>query len=60
MPGEYWEWRLARETGWSLEYIQGLPVGRWHEYFQIEDAQAKFADLRRPSPPAGRGRRRRS
>jgi hypothetical protein len=56
MPGEYWEWRLARETGWSLEYIQGLPVGRWHEYFQIEDAQGKHRELQRERSRARRRR----
>ena len=40
MPMVYTVWKIARETGWSLEYVEGLPVGRLHEYLQIVDAEA--------------------
>lgn len=41
MPDAYWTWRLARETGWTLEYIRSLSVGDLHEYFQVMDGEAE-------------------
>jgi hypothetical protein len=28
---------LAKEFGWSLEYIDALPVATLHEYLQVQD-----------------------
>ena len=36
----YTVWEMARDFGWSLEYVENLPVGRLHEWLQIQDAKA--------------------
>jgi len=36
----FFEVRMIRETGWSLEYIRGLPIGeqmKWSSIFKGED-----------------------
>jgi len=40
-PFELIEWKMAEKFGWSLEYIESLPLSRIHEYLQIEDGWAK-------------------
>ena len=40
-PFEYLVWRLAPETGWTLDYIESLTMQQWHDYLQIRDAKAK-------------------
>ncbi len=30
-------------TGWTLEYIDGLSMADWHEYWQIIDGESKVA-----------------
>ena len=36
-------WELAERFGWSLEYIDSLPISELHEYLRVQDgiAQAK-------------------
>ena len=41
MPLIWWQWKIARETGWTLEYIRGLSVGDFHDYLQIMDGESK-------------------
>jgi hypothetical protein len=36
---------MARETGWSLEYIDGLSLADWHEYWQVTDGEARARAL---------------
>jgi hypothetical protein len=38
MPMRYFEWRLALDTGWTLDYIRSLPYGDIVEYLEITDA----------------------
>ena len=37
LPDEYFDWLMAFETGWSLEYIRGLSMADYHEYIQVKD-----------------------
>lgn len=39
MPYEYQVWSMAERFGWSLEYIESLPLSRWHELIQIDDGR---------------------
>ena len=39
MPAEL-RWQLAEKFGWTLDYIDGLPVATLHEHLQIEDGKA--------------------
>ena len=41
------EKELVERTGWTLEYIESLPVGRLHEWLQINDAKARNAASRK-------------
>jgi len=34
-------WQLAERFGWTLEYIDGLPLSELHELAQIEDGREK-------------------
>jgi hypothetical protein len=34
-------WRLVEETGWTLDYIDSLPLEKLHEWLSIQDGQAK-------------------
>lgn len=43
MPQEWWRWKLARETGWTLAQIDGLSLGDWRSYYQIIDGEARAA-----------------
>ena len=40
-PQEWMVWQLAEKFGWTLEYVEGLPLAKLHEWMQIADAQAK-------------------
>jgi hypothetical protein len=44
---EWWRWHIARETGWTLEYIDALSVKDFHEYLQITDGENKADSERR-------------
>jgi len=41
MPYALLRWRIARETGWTLEYIDGLSLADIHEREQVLDGEAK-------------------
>jgi hypothetical protein len=34
-------WNMAERFGWTLEYIDGLPLAKLHEFIKIEDARNK-------------------
>jgi hypothetical protein len=34
-------WNLAERFGWTLEYVEGLTMGKLREFSQIEDGRAK-------------------
>jgi hypothetical protein len=38
-PIEVIRWKLAEKFGWTLEYIDSLPVAILHEYLQIQDGK---------------------
>jgi hypothetical protein len=40
-PLELTIWTLAERFGWTLDYIESLPLARLHEFYQIEDGRAK-------------------
>jgi hypothetical protein len=40
-PTELIVWDLVERTGWTLEYIEALPLARLHEYQQVIDGRAK-------------------
>jgi hypothetical protein len=48
MPLEWWRWKMAREMGWTLEYIDGLSLADMHQYWQVLDGEGKAATNRRP------------
>jgi hypothetical protein len=31
---------MAEKFGWTLDYIESLPLSRLHEYLRIEDGRA--------------------
>ncbi len=35
-------WRLARDTGWTLEYIDGLSMGDVQDFLGVLDAEVKL------------------
>jgi hypothetical protein len=35
------KWRLVKLTGWTLDYIDSLSIGRLYECIQLEDGLAK-------------------
>lgn len=41
MPLKVFEWQLAFDTGWTLEYIRSLRYGDLIEYIQVRDAMTK-------------------
>jgi hypothetical protein len=41
LPLEYMRWALAREFGWTLDYIDGLTLDDLQEYLQIKDGETK-------------------
>jgi hypothetical protein len=40
-PYELIVWNLVNQTGWTLEYIEGLSMQRLNEYIQVNDGKAK-------------------
>ena len=34
---------MAERFGWTLEYIDSLPLSKLHEFMQIEDGKIKAA-----------------
>ena len=41
MPYALLRWRLVKETGWTLEYIDSLSMADIHEREQVMDGEAK-------------------
>jgi hypothetical protein len=41
IPGEYLRWKMAKEYGWTLDYIDNLPLDDFHNWLQIIDGEAK-------------------
>lgn len=35
------KWRVVKMTGWTLDYIDSLPLGKLYECVQIEDGLTK-------------------
>jgi len=35
------KWRVVKLTGWTLDYIDSLSIGRLYEFLQIEDGMTK-------------------
>ena len=33
-----------RATGWTLDYIDGLPLGEWVEYLNVMDFERKMQE----------------
>lgn len=59
---DYWRamrWQIAKETGWSLEYIDNLSLGDEWEYLQLKDADAKWNEHSQRQAQQKRGGRRR-
>lgn len=46
-PYEVIVWQLVDETGWTLDYIESLPLAKLHEWIALQDAKAKNAESRR-------------
>jgi hypothetical protein len=40
-PLELLRWQMAEKFGWTLDYIDALPLSAIHEWIQINDARAK-------------------
>ena len=40
-PFEDLIWELIGMTGWTPEYIDGLAIGKIHEYIQVMDGRAR-------------------
>lgn len=60
-PWEYWRWRIARETGWALAYIDGLSLADIREYWQVVDGEgrARKASAEQAARAGGRPGRKR-
>jgi hypothetical protein len=58
LPLEWWQWEMARKFGWTLEYIESLPLGRLHQYWQIQDGEGKAQAQLSKTGNAPRKRRR--
>lgn len=41
MPFQFFLWRIAFDTGWTMEYIKSLPMSDIIEYLEIKDAMNK-------------------
>jgi len=40
-PSELVIWTIAERFGWTLDYVESLPLGRLCEYYQIADGRTK-------------------
>jgi len=52
------EWTLAERFGWTLDYIETLPLARLNEFYSIEDARAKIRAERESGNKVNKWRRR--
>ena len=41
MPTEFTEWKIAFDTGWTLDYIRSLSLQDIENYFQVRDGARK-------------------
>jgi hypothetical protein len=41
MPHAWWRVKMAREFGWTLDYIDSLSLAEWHTYWQILEGEGK-------------------
>lgn len=44
-PTELLVWTLAERFGWTLEYIEGLPITRIHELIQVDEGRNKAMEF---------------
>lgn len=51
---EYGIWAMAERFGWTLEYIESLPLARWHELIQVDDGRTKASNSLIGKAPAKR------
>ncbi len=58
-PWEFWRWRLARDTGWTLEYIDGLSLADVHQFWQVTDGEGKAGKAHAEQAQRSRARRKR-
>ena len=35
------KWKMVRKTGWTIDYIDSLPLGRLYRFVQIDDGLTK-------------------
>lgn len=40
-PFELLIWNLAEKFGWTIDYIESLPMSRIYEYLQVQEGKAK-------------------
>ena len=40
-PFEYIRWKMAERFGWTLEYIDELPLAEIQRFLQVEDGTIK-------------------
>jgi hypothetical protein len=43
-------WSMAERFGWTLDYIDNLPLGEVYDFIRIEEGRAKA----RPAPKTGK------
>ena len=41
LPFEYFRWRMAKEFGWTLKYVDSLSIADLHEWLAVEDGMNK-------------------
>jgi len=41
VPAETVIWDLVERTGWTLEYIDSLPIQKLHDWLRIDDGKGK-------------------
>ena len=49
VPAEVIIWHLVEQTGWTLDYIDSLPLERLHEWLSIQDGRVKAMNRPRKS-----------
>ena len=47
MPYELLIWDMAEKFGWTLDYIESLPVAKLMEYMQVIDGRNEAAKKRK-------------
>jgi hypothetical protein len=49
VPADVITWQLVEQTGWTLEYIDSLPLARVHQWLSIQDGLSKARASQRKS-----------